>query len=146
MQFRVLGIPKAQPRARAFARKMGGKFVARVYDAGTAESWKSMVVTCGNAVRPQVPLEGPLRVDITFLMPRPARLRKKKSPPGRIWFASKPDRDNLDKAVLDAMTQTGWWIDDAQVVSGMVQKVYCAVDEAPGAIIAVRQLLDSEVA
>jgi len=84
MRFRVLGIPKAQPRARAFARKMGGKFVARLYDAGTAEAWKSMVVTCGNDVRPLVPLDGPLRVDITFLMPRPARLRRKSSPRGRI--------------------------------------------------------------
>lgn len=41
--FFIHGDPKPQPRPRAFARRMGAKFVARVYDAGTAEGWKSQI-------------------------------------------------------------------------------------------------------
>ena len=37
IEFFVEGDPKPQPRPRAFARKIGNKFMARVYDAGTAE-------------------------------------------------------------------------------------------------------------
>ena len=41
---RVYGEPKGQPRPRAFAKPIGGgKFSARVYDAGTAEGWKSQI-------------------------------------------------------------------------------------------------------
>jgi len=36
----VIGIPKAQPRARAFA--VGGR--ARMYNPGTAEAWKADII------------------------------------------------------------------------------------------------------
>lgn len=114
------GIPKGQPRPRAFARN--GK--ARVYDPGTAEAWKGAVAL---AVGPRAPVTGPVRVDLAFAMPRPkahldSRGRIKDSAPG--YHTGKPDADNLAKGCLDALTTMRVWQDDAQVASLRVTKRY----------------------
>ena len=36
----------------------------------------------------------------------------------------KPDRDNLDKAVCDAITAARVWHDDSQVTDGRIRKRY----------------------
>lgn len=125
--FFVPGVPKAQPRPRAFARKFGSKFSARVYDPGTAEGWKSAIAVAAKPFLPTEPLAGPLRVDVTFIFPRPkSHFRStgelKQTAPD--WHTSRGDRDNLDKAVLDCLTQLGMWKDDGQVCSGTIRKHY----------------------
>ncbi len=137
---RVFGIPKPQPRPRAFAKKMGNYYVARVYEAGTAEAWKSDIVRDARPQKPASPIEGPLRVSIDFLLPRPKRLLRQRDPDGPIYCESKPDRDNLEKAVLDAFKTDGWFRDDCQVVCGEVRKFYHGKGEAPGACIAIEPL------
>lgn len=137
-QFSVNGIPKGQPRPRAFARKMGGKFVARVFDAGTAEEWKSLVAAAARPHMPESPWTGPVTVWIAFLLPRPKRLCRKKDADEIVACASKPDADNLAKAVLDAMTQMGWWLDDAQVCSLHISKHYHKKTGRPGATVTVQ--------
>lgn len=136
-RFEVRGIPKAQPRARAFSVVVKGKPSARMYDAGTAEAWKADVIRAGEAKRPAEPLTGPVRVDIDFLLPRPKRLMRKRDPDGELPATGKPDRDNLDKAVLDALKTDGWFLDDAQVWAGEPRKWYHAKTGHPGAIVAV---------
>lgn len=141
----IAGVPKGQPRARAFARNMGGKVVARMYDAGTAEAWKSEIANGIRDVRPATPLDGPLAVDITFYMPRPKSLMRRKDPDGPMLYTAKPDRDNLDKAVLDALTRLSVWRDDAQVCGGSVWKWYAAKDGITGARLRVSRIqLESE--
>ena len=129
---RVYGDPKGQPRARAFSR--GGK--ARVYDPGTAEGWKGQIAQAAHLHIGYL-LDEPVRVDAVFLFARPARLLRKKDPEGRIRHVCKPDRDNLDKAVLDAFTGIGLWRDDCQACSGIIEKFYAAKGEAPGAEIRI---------
>ena len=54
MTFFIFGDPKGQPRARALARKMGSKSVARMYDSDVADGSQSVIleqVTNGIAVR-----------------------------------------------------------------------------------------------
>ena len=70
IEFIVYGEPKAQARPRAFARKVGGKFFARVYDAGTAEHWKSEIATCARPFIPEKLLTGPVRVDLGIKLDR----------------------------------------------------------------------------
>lgn len=137
MAFTVQGVPAAQPRPRAAV--VAGK--ARVYNPETAKAWKRQVAAAGEHCRPVPMLEGPLYVSIIFLMPRPKRLMRRKDPAGEIWCPVKPDRDNLEKAVLDALTDAGWWRDDAQVCAGFSRKVYHAKAGSPGARIEV-QVLD----
>ena len=138
--FEVRGLPKPQPRPRAFAKKVGKKILVRAYDKGTAEAWKQDVVTAGRQHRPTEPLNGSVSVRVKFLMPRPKRLMRKKDDDGPIWATGKPDVDNLAKAVLDAMTLDGWWGDDAQVVDLRVSKCYHAKAGVPGANVSVRML------
>lgn len=135
--FRVNGIPKAQPRPRAWARKIGKVHIARIYEDGTAEKWKADVILGGRDVKPKTPLEGPLRVEITFYLPRPKRLMRKKDPEDAVWCIAKPDRDNLEKAVLDALKTDGWFRDDCQVVSGEIRKLYHEKAGIPGAVISI---------
>jgi len=130
--FKVEGIPKAQPRPRAFARKMGnGKFAARVYDAGTAEAWKSQIAVEAIKHRPEQLMVGPIEVVLFFFMPRPRSHHKSGKPDRPLKDSApmhpigKPDCDNLAKAVLDCITQIGcFWRDDSQVVELTIVKAY----------------------
>lgn len=143
IRFFVAGLPKPQPRPRAFARKFGDKWQARVYDASTAEGWKSLVANAARQYVPFPPLQGPIRCDITFWMPRPKshfRSNGELKPNAPHWHISRGDRDNLDKAVLDALTQLGMWDDDSQVCCGEVSKRYGSAIGRPGAQITIEAL------
>ena len=135
----VLGDPKGQPRPKAFCR--GGR--ASVYDPGTAEGWKSQIAV---AAKEQgvagLMLDMPLRVDITCYFRRPkshyrtgknSHILRENAPK---WNASKPDRDNLDKAICDALTNLGVWRDDAQVVDGHAPRKRFS-DGAPRTLIII---------
>lgn len=126
------GEPKAQPRPRAFSRN--GK--AHVYDAKTAEGWKGQIAIAAMNCRPAKPLEGPISLDILFYFPRPKRLETKKGL-SVVYHTDKPDADNCAKAVMDCLTQLGFWKDDAQVVTLRVEKCYAPKDTAAGAKITI---------
>lgn len=132
------GIPKGQPRPRAFAR--GGKVA--VYDPGTAEGWKSAVaIACQELAQRQ--LTGALSVILEFYLPRPkGHLRKDGSlkPLAPLWHISKPDLDNLAKAVLDALTAIGAWQDDRQVAQLALTRYWANAGEPSGCLIHITQL------
>jgi Holliday junction resolvase RusA-like endonuclease len=131
--FVVRGIPKAQPRPKAYVRT--GR--ASVYDPGTADSWKHCVVIAGSTVRPAVPIPSDVRVFLLVDLPRPKRLLRKMDPEGAVPCPCKPDIDNLAKSTLDAMTDDGWWVDDAQITDLRVVKRYHGKSGHPGATITV---------
>ncbi len=130
MTIRANGLPKGQPRPRAFSR--GGK--AGVYDPGTAEGWKGAVASAAKEHSGKC-IYQPLEVILTFFMPRPkchygtgkmAATLKPSSP--RLIYDKKPDADNLAKAVLDALTEIRVWLDDDQVCDLLILKRW----EEPG--------------
>lgn len=136
------GIPKGQPRPRAFAFQ--GR--ARVFDPGTAEGWKSAVA---EAARPFLgsALTAALSVQIHFVFPRPkshylpATARRavavlREDAPAH--HTAKPDADNAAKAVLDALTTLGMWKDDAQVAALTVTKNF---GDTPGAHVVIVPLV-----
>jgi len=122
VEFTAYGKPKAQPRAKACIR---GKR-AGVYDPGTADDWKSIVRAAAKSIWSGVPFDGPVRVWFQFSMPRPkshfGKNGLKQSAP--IYVTTKPDLDNLEKSVLDALTNVGMWRDDSQVVFVSKEKRY----------------------
>lgn len=145
IQFTAFGEPKGQPRPRAFARKMGNKYVARVFESGTAEGWKSCVAVAAMPHRPPAPILGPVRLDLTFYMPRPRSHYRTGSratelrPDAPRHHIGKPDRDNLEKAVMDAITQLGgFWRDDSQVADGRIGKEY---GPTPGCSVTIEAIL-----
>lgn len=70
----------------------------------------------------------PISVDLTFTMPKPAAAPKRR----RTYPVTRPDIDHLERAVLDALTRAGVWVDDSQVVSVTKRKTY--PDEHPQAL------------
>lgn len=133
---RVDGVPKAQPRARACRRGAH----AGVYDPGTAEGWKSIVVFAARPHRPTSPIAGPVCFSVDLFFPRPKSLCRRRDPEGPVPHTAKPDRDNCEKALLDALKQDGWFRDDSQVCDGRVRKFYHAKGGRPGAEITVQEL------
>ena len=123
----VPGLPVAQPRPRAVS--FAGH--ARMYNPGTSSTWKACVIHALQGLAGTFPTGVPLRCDLTFYLPRPKGHfgsgknadTLKASAPARP--TGKPDRDNLDKAVCDAITAAGVWRDDSQVTSGTIRKRWC---------------------
>lgn len=148
--FFVPGEPKAQPRPRARAiptsRRRGNRCgcIAQVYNPGDADGWKKLVGNYSMRHRPAEKLLCPVRLDMVVFMPRPKYMEHHKYSSGPLPYTAKPDRDNLDKAVLDALGDIDWWRDDAQVCAGEVVKVYHALGGQPGALITVSVLQDNQ--
>lgn len=94
------------------------------------------------------PLEGPVRVDVTFVMPRPdahylpansrrsVRILRADAP---VWFAQTPDIDKLVRACLDALSTIAFR-DDGQVADLRARMVYETPELRVGAAIRVSTL------
>ena len=124
LDFFVSGVPKAQPRVKAFVR--GGH--AGVYTPDSAESWKHAVRRETVANAPDSLVAHPVRVSMDFFLPRHKAHHKRdgsvkaNSP---VWHCKKPDLDNLIKAVVDAITDTQRvWLDDSQICQISATKSY----------------------
>lgn len=86
--------------------------------------------------RPVAPLEGPLHVDLIFVVPAPRKPNKAGVPDRR------PDLENYLKGTLDAMNRV-IYVDDAQIVSLNARKVYAdGKGYSPGVLIAVNPIED----
>lgn len=70
--------------------------------------------------RPAAPLEGAVILSVEFRFP--AGKGHKDGEPK----ITRPDTDNLIKALKDCMTRLGFWTDDAQVAQETVRKSYAA--------------------
>lgn len=159
ISFFVSGEPKAQQRARSFVlRGRGGKPILtkdgqpiiRVHDPATAEGWKSAIAQAAKEFVPMPPLQGPLRMDIEFRFPRPKdhfRSNGELKPSAPVWHTKKPDRDNCEKAVTDALKTLGMFCDDCQICGGEVTKRYATSSlangtfgDSPGAVITITPL------
>ncbi len=144
LSFRAVGHPVGQPRARSTIRRgKGGKVFSGVYDPGTADDWKTIIRNTATAGWDRVPFTGPTRVSWVAFFARPKSHIKrngelKENAP--TWHKGKPDRDNLDKALLDALVNAGILADDKQVCSGDLEKAYVAPGELPGMAVEIESL------
>jgi crossover junction endodeoxyribonuclease RusA len=92
------------------------------------------------------PFVGPVKVEITFGLPRPRSHYGTGKNAGRVrdgapWYPhGRPDLDKLARAVLDGLTAGCSWVDDAQVVCLTARKVY----DSPGCRISIKGVGDEE--
>ena len=119
LEFFLEGKPKAKQRPR-----WSGKFMY-----SPKSEWEKSIADQLSLINYQ--FNEAVRVDMTFYMPRPknhyrtgkfSHILKASSP--KKWHTSKPDRDNLDKAVLDCMTKSGIFSDDSIVCDGTIKKMW----------------------
>jgi len=143
MQITVYGVPRPQPRAKSGRRR--GR--TQVYDPGGAAAWKTSIAIAarGSDGFPLRPLDGAVRVDATFYLPRPADAARTADWPGEAFsHTTVPDRDNLDKAVLDALVRCGVLRDDSRVCQGCIEKLYVERGGAPRAEITAEEIHHEE--
>lgn len=69
--------------------------------------------------RPPQPLQGPVRLVVKWCFFDSEGRHKNGE-----YKITKPDTDNLDKALKDQMTRLGFWADDAQVASEVSEKFW----------------------
>jgi Holliday junction resolvase RusA-like endonuclease len=137
MMLTIFGEPKGQPRPRAFARRMGARYVARVYESDVADAWKANVrsVLTAQNIRQHFSKRsdaGAFKVSLTFGFKRPKSHFTSKGVlrSGVLFdYVQKPDVDNLAKLVLDELTKTQLiWRDDSQVIELTVVKCWSPMD------------------
>lgn len=142
--FVAYGTPVGKARARAGFR--GSKII--MYDPATDKSWKSTVRAEAMRSWDLHPFKGPIRVNITAVFPRPkdhyrgGKIGNGIRPEAPYWHTNKPDRDNIDKAILDALTEAGLWKDDCQVCEGTTRKRYVTVTDGwmPHALVEIEEI------
>lgn len=142
----VPAVPVAQPRIKATAIK--GR--ARVYTPSTIgkgddkrphpiAAFKATLRMAATEAYSGPPLDGPLRVDVLLVFPRQSSKIWKTRDMPRYRHVTKPDRDNLDKAVLDGLKGL-LFVDDCQVCSGEIDKWHASGDEQPHCEIVITDL------
>jgi Holliday junction resolvase RusA-like endonuclease len=119
----ILGEPKAQPRHRHF-------FIAghsSTYDP--AKEKKKTFASIVEDLAPSVPWDCPIMIEINFYMSRPkghygtgknANVLKPSAPE---WHTGRPDLDNLEKFVKDALNKI-YWRDDSLICQTTCRKLY----------------------
>lgn len=126
---------KGRPR---FARR--GAFVKTYTDDKTA-NYENLVAWAGaQAMQGRVPLSCPVEVKLCVHTAPPASWSKKKrelAMAGWVFPTTKPDADNIQKIVFDALNDIVWQ-DDKQIVTVAFKKRYA---EIPGVVLEVTEAI-----
>lgn len=137
-------LPITPPKATAQQQKtavIGGK--PRRYDPKNVAAAKHTLLTLLLQHRPSSPIEGPVRLSVAWVYPF---LKKHLNSKGELKegifdgepCVTRPDCDNLSKALCDQMTSAGYWRDDSQVALGSIAKCYGAT---PGIYIRIEPII-----
>ena len=137
IEFFVPGAPVGKGRPRAARRGAG---VVMFTPEKTAGYEALVAATASNAMRAEAgPLfTGPLEAVLEMRFPVPAswsKAKRARALAGVEWHTSKPDADNVAKAVLDACNGVVFR-DDAQVVILIATKAF---SEEPGVRVVIRE-------
>lgn len=128
-------------KGRARATTVGG--FARLYTPKTTAKYEAALAAYAAAAMSRAglaPAEGALRVDIEAWFELPRSRHRKRSPVAHAPHASKPDGDNVAKAVLDALNGIAWK-DDAAVAQCEVAKWWAAQGEPAKVLVSVWRLV-----
>src|SRR5690606_5282903 len=122
--------------------QFGGKAIVKNYTPTKApvNAFKAAVQASYAAAFPGAPpANGPVELIVMFVLPRPKYLIWKTKPMPRLWHTAKPDLDNLEKALKDALTGLAWR-DDCQVCDKISRKRVAAGDEQPHVFVSITEL------
>lgn len=136
----LAGMPKGWSRAGHRIAGSGDKRFVQTYTPTPMRKYQDSIGKAAMAAMVgRAPLEGGLSVSLRFRMPIPASASKRLKAAmaaGEVPHVTKPDKDNLTKAIYDALNKIVWR-DDAQICRGFQTKIY---SETPGVDIRVEAL------
>ena len=134
----IPGTPIAMPRAKAFRR---ANHVGHYTPDNGIVAYRAAIALACSQFKQTPLLCGPVQVDTAYLFDRHATRVWKTKEMDRYWHITRPDIDNLDKAVYDSITQSGFiWDDDTRVCCGEHWKRHCAGDESSGTFVTITEL------
>lgn len=114
----IPGLPIAQPRPQISTR--GGFARAFVRKDHPIHAYRSAIqLAASQAMQGRAPFEGPVRLSVTLLFPRPKSHTKKQR--ASLAHIQKPDLTNIAKGIEDALNGVVW-LDDSQIVVLVMQK------------------------
>lgn len=116
VKFTVYGNSIPMARARVFVDKHTGKI--RSANPKNCTDWKHSIAMQALEYRPGKLLDFPLRLTATFYL-----LRPKSKPKSEEYPATKPDFDNLVKAITDALEGV-IYTNDSRIVEAHICKRY----------------------
>lgn len=114
--------PTHQSALRVLKNKQGKMFVGKMANS-KATKWKQEFMYKANAHKPAKPLDCPIEITIDFTYPylkKHTKAEKARTFPK----TTRPDLDNLEKMVLDSLTQCGFMVDDSLVVKKHSSKMF----------------------
>jgi Holliday junction resolvase RusA-like endonuclease len=124
IQFKVPGVPQGKGRAR-----FGN---GRTYTPAKTVAYEGLIALAGQqAMEGRDLLDQPVQLTVTasFAVPKSWNARRKaEAATGMMFHVSKPDGDNILKAVGDGLNGIVWK-DDSQIAMARIMKVY---GEVPG--------------
>ena len=125
----VPGLPIAQPRQRHRVIKSQGRVFAANYTPANApvNVFKAMLTLAARQAYQGPLLTGPVEMTVSLRFPLPASAKKavraSVDQGAIVYHVTRPDAENVIKAIQDALTAVVW-VDDAQVAVGRWEKVY----------------------
>lgn len=134
-RFNVVPVPKERAQ---IVRNPNTDKVVGFTPARTSHFHRQIKAVVREVMGNRKPVEGPVRLEMTFVMQVPKSWPKWKQAAaleGLIAPTGRPDMDNLEKALLDAFNGV-LVVDDAFVVERLARKIY---GEAPAIEASVRQ-------
>jgi Holliday junction resolvase RusA-like endonuclease len=136
IELTIPGLPVSQPRQRhAIIAGSVRNFTPANHPV---QSFKSLCRLVASQ-KFKRPLPGPIEVEIAFYFPRPASKVWKTKPMPLEVKTSKPDLDNLAKAVMDSLNGV-CWIDDAQVCRIVLSKWIVAGGDPVQSVIKIKEV------
>ena len=122
--FEIYGKPFAKQRPK-FSRR--GKFVS-TYTPKETVSFERTVGMIGSE-HFDTPIQGPVRLEVLAIF-KPAKSwsKKRRAEAMGQWHTQKPDKDNIEKAILDGLNRIAY-ADDSQVASGGCDKIWGEIEK-----------------
>lgn len=119
MQFFMPMIPPSKTHQEKRVAVIKGKPV--FYEPQELKTVRNKLMAHLAPFAPGDKMTGPVRLVVKWLFPVTGDHKNGE------YKATRPDTDNLQKMLKDCMTDCGFWKDDAQVVSEIVEKFYADI-------------------
>jgi Holliday junction resolvase RusA-like endonuclease len=123
LSFSIAGEPKGKQRAIAGKSFGSGKIVMRTPPETIARE-KEILHLFKSRFPNHRPWSGPILFRITAIFGIPAYFTAQQralAMEGKVYATKKPDKDNIEKLVLDALNGIAW-VDDAQLSGGTIKR------------------------